>query len=230
MSDTALLGRGLDAARLMLDVYNATGEAGITHPEILAAGGVEVEHSLNHKGVEAYLVQWRGQRWLVVPGTDSIGDWARNLSNVMPWRWAKPAAKVAAVTAKAQVPAVGASGALWGYGFLTGAQDIFAWLEDKPAPEMSVGHSLGAAMVAILAWSRNIGETHAIACPGVRYGLPEAVPGLNVWQCENDIVCFLPHLARHIGAVRWLPKLEGVRGESHRIPWYIDRFERALAS
>ena len=227
--DRGLLARGLDAARLMKIVYDATSEAGITHPEVLAAGGVVVEHSHIGAGIEAYLVRWEGKRWLVIPGTDSWGDWIRNVSSVVPWPWAQQALASASLTGT-DTPAQGRSGSIWAYGFLRGAQNVCEWLKDKPVPEMSVGHSMGAALLSITAWSRDVGEAHAIASPAVKYLSPDPVKDLHVWLNSRDPVCYVPHFAHHVGTVHWLPDLIGVTHESHRVAWYIDRFERALAA
>lgn len=190
--DAALLDRADLGARLCEAVYDWR-----------LAGRDEwiVEGEYDAQGVQAYVLRLAdGARWLVIPGTgyaaqgkpdERAGDWVRNLRSAF------------------ALPKLGESGRFWwAWGFLEAADLLDRWLGDR-ALDFAAGHSQGAAVLQVLAWSRlNLLEAHALATPKAAYSpsLP-LCDRLHCWTAGDDWVCRHPYLARHAGIHHRLPDM-----------------------
>lgn len=185
--------------------------------------GVELRARVpaNAHGVQARLIRDRslGGLVLVVPGTghyergepdETWSDWLANLR------------------AAFAVPRLGESGRFWwAWGFLDIADFIEEWLGDLPERGDRIvaafGHSQGAAALQPLVWSRPdwFVEAHALASPKVCYSTKVPLcDRLHVWTAPDDLVCYLPPFAGHIGThVHALPR----NGRRHGPSSYAER-------
>lgn len=195
----------------------------------------EVMGHCDRDGVQAFLARVDGKVWLLIPGTGArleragrselIGDWWRNAASLIR----------VAVNTGIKPPIMGASGRyLWAWGFLDAANIVDDWLFGNFPGQMidvCAGHSQGAAVASILAWSRwwrgsavAFPETHAVACPRVCFS--DDAPcceQVHCWIAPDDPVCRVPLGASHVGKVYTLPRWRGSIANRHRLVSYRDR-------
>lgn len=179
---------------------------GLCHDAYYAPRKLSVLERLDVGGVQAFIVSTAPGRVLICPGTNQPVDWIINLRF-----WAT------AGTVEA-----GDSGCLYHGGFLRAARLVYAFAKGRGLVGV-VGHSLGAALAAIVGSSLKL-HTIAYASPRPLFmGKPSGAEFvLNICR-RDDGVCALPPKVlgyRHLGPVRWFSPETRHRGEDHRVPAY----------
>jgi hypothetical protein len=173
-------------------------------------GGVPIPgvvEAISIDGVQSTIVDWRGERLLLIRGTNELRDWFRYNF--------------------AFTPQVGPGDRFqWHRGFLTHAQIAYAFAKGKGV-EVVIGHSLGAAAAGIVAAGLSVAAI-TFATPRALFGEKRPEPG-EVERIRNycridDLVCMVPPALlgfSHLGPVHWL-RTKGLHiGEEHRLEHYL---------
>ena len=158
-----------DAAELVFQAYERT---------------LITTHTLDSDGVQAFITS---ENVLVIPGTETIGDWWDNIN--VGWGAGKKRE--------------------WHKGFFRQALVIYKWLEEINVKiELATGHSLGSASGQIVFCSKKYRDIPTIFFASPRPLGPKMtsigyVRILNICR-KDDRVTTVPLKFKHVGEVVWL--------------------------
>ena len=145
---------------------------------------------------------------LIVTGSNERRDWAYNLF---------------------YVPTTPASGdrRTWHRGFYNHSKPVYGlasgWLAHGGTIDLVCGHSLGAAAAQVVGSSLGI-TTYCFEAPKplISRRQPPGAQHVTCYNRDDDLICKLPPLLKHVGEVVWLKPQERHRGFDHSIELCIE--------